>query len=262
MIEDMSVHYRRILFFVALTYAISWGLWGAGAAFGAASTGWMVLSTLAGFGPAIAGGALSWRSGRLREWASPAVRWRVGVQWWIIALLGAPALSVLGYGLYVAATGAAADVVGGPLLYTMLFVYVLLLRGGVGEELGWRGYALPGLLERHATLTAALVVGVIWAGWHLPLFLIQGTRQTRSFAIYLVGVVGLSILLAWLYVRGERSVLLAAVFHAGWNVVDSGAVIAVTGDGLFAPAASAIVVWGAAIVLIVADGETMRASPG
>lgn len=257
---------RRVLGFFALTYAVSWALWVGGAALGTDAATWPVLSTLAGFGPLVAGGVLSWREGRLRAWARQAWRWRVDARWWAVALLGAPALSLVGYGLYVAATGASLGLAGGPLpaVYATLFVYVLLLRGGFGEELGWRGYALPHLAGRHSTLVAALLVGVAWAGWHLPLFVVQGTRQGGSFALYLVGVVGLSVVLAWLYVRGRGSVLLVAVFHAGWNVVDSGALFSLSGSGsLLAPAASAAVVWVVATVLVVADPGTMRSTqPG
>ncbi|MUV56459.1 CPBP family intramembrane metalloprotease [Halogeometricum sp. CBA1124] len=130
--------------------------------------------------------------------------------------------------------------------------------------MGWRGYALPHLLERYSTTAAALVVGVGWAVWHLPLFFVQGTRQSGPFAVYLLGVVGLSVVLAWLYVRAKGSVLLVAVFHAQWNVFDSGVLFALSGESpLLAPAASAAVVWAAALLLVALDGETMRSSrPG
>ncbi|HKJ57788.1 MAG TPA: CPBP family intramembrane glutamic endopeptidase, partial [Halobacteriales archaeon] len=186
---------RRVLGFFVLTYAISWTLWIAGAALGTDAATWPVLSTLAGFGPLLAGGFLSWREGRLRPWARQAVRWRVGLRWWAVALLVAPILSLLGYGLYVVATGASFGLVEGaiPVTYLVVFAYVLLLRGGFGEEMGWRGYALPHLVERYTTTVAALLVGVAWAGWHLPLFFVQGTRQGGSFGLYLVSVVGLSV---------------------------------------------------------------------
>lgn len=251
---------RRVLGFFVLTYAVSWALWIAGAALGTDAATWPVLSTLAGFGPLLAGGVLSWREGRFRPWAAQAVRWRVGLRWWAVALLVAPLLSLLGYGLYVAATGASVGLARGatPVTYLVVFAYVLLLRGGFGEEMGWRGYVLPHLLERYTTTVAALLVGVAWAGWHLPLFFVGGTRQGGSFGLYLVSVVGLSVVLAWLYTRAAGSVLLVSVFHAGWNVVDSGALFALGGaDPLVAPAASAVVVWALAALVVVADRETM-----
>ena len=227
---------RRVSFFFALTFLVSWTLWGVGAALGTDSGAWPILSTAAGFGPLLAGGVLSWRDGTLGPWLRQAVRWRTDSRWWAVALLAAPALSLLGYGVYLAVTGTSLGLTQDPIyvVYPVLFFYVLLLRGGFGEEMGWRGYALPRLLERYSTTVAALAVGVGWAVWHLPLFAIQGTRQSGPFALYLVGVVGLSVVLAWLYVRSSGSVLLVAVFHAQWNVFDSGSLFAVSGDAALA----------------------------
>jgi membrane protease YdiL (CAAX protease family) len=222
---------------------------------------WPILSTLAGFGPLVAGGVLSWRDGNVRSWAHQALRWRTGLEWWAVALLVAPILSLVGYGVYLAATGSSFGLASDPIVvvYLTLFFYILLLRGGFGEEMGWRGYALPQLLEEYNTTIAALLIGVGWAAWHLPLFFIQGTRQSGSFALYLVGVIGLSIILSWLYTRSRGSVLLTTVFHAQWNVFDSGALFSVGGEAsLVGPGASVLVIWLFAVVLIVADSETMR----
>jgi membrane protease YdiL (CAAX protease family) len=169
-------------------------------------------------------------------------------------------LSLIGYGVYLAVTGASFGLTSDPIVvvYPMLFFYIMLLRGGFGEEMGWRGYALPHLLEQYNTTVAALLIGVGWAVWHLPLFFIRGTQQSGSFVLYLVSVIGLSIILAWLYTRSRGSVLLTTVFHAQWNVFDSGALFSVGGDAaLFGPASSALVIWLFAGLLLVADSETM-----
>lgn len=252
---------ERVLGFFALTFLVSWALWGLGAVLGTNSGMWPILSTLAGFGPLVAGGVLSWRDGNVRSWAHQALRWRTGLEWWAVALLVAPILSLVGYGVYLAATGSSFGLASDPIVvvYLTLFFYILLLRGGFGEEMGWRGYALPQLLEEYNTTIAALLIGVGWAAWHLPLFFIQGTRQSGSFALYLVGVIGLSIILSWLYTRSRGSVLLTTVFHAQWNVFDSGALFSVGGEAsLVGPGASVLVIWLFAVVLIVADSETMR----
>ncbi|WP_424005521.1 lysostaphin resistance A-like protein (plasmid) [Haloarcula salina] len=252
---------RRVLEFFALTFVVSWALWGLGAIFGTDSGIWPILSTLAGFGPLVASGVLSWRDGNVRSWAQQAIRWRTGLRWWAVALVVAPVLSLVGYGVYLALTGASLGLTDDPIVvvYPMLFFYILFLRGGFGEEMGWRGYALPHLLKQYNTTIAALLIGIGWAAWHLPLFFIQGTRQSGLFALYLVGVIGLSVIIAWLYTRSRGSVLLTTVFHAQWNVFDSGALFSVGGDAaLVGPGASALVIWLFAGVLIVADSETMR----
>jgi membrane protease YdiL (CAAX protease family) len=257
---------QRVAGFFALTFLVSWISWGIGAFLGTDTIFWPVLSTLAGFGPLIAGGVFSWRQGELRAWTRQLARWRVDGRWWILAVVGAPVLSLVGYGIFIAVSDASLGLGGGPasvaVTYLILFAYIFLLRGGIGEEMGWRGYALPELQKKYTTLVAALIVGIAWAGWHLPLFVIQGTRQSGSFALYLASVIGLSVVLAWLYTNTKGSVLLAVIFHAQWNVFDSGALFAPqTTTGLVAPAASALVIWGFAIIVILADRETMLSRP-
>ncbi len=86
--------------------------------------------------------------------------------------------------------------------------------GPVGEEFGWRGFALPRLLEMMTPRAASLVLGAIWAVWHLPAFFISGTPQTRlSLPIFLLGAVALCVVSTWLFLRTSGSLLLAILLH-------------------------------------------------
>jgi membrane protease YdiL (CAAX protease family) len=101
-----------------------------------------------------------------------------------------------------------------------LFLGVVILFGGGLEEPGWREYLLPALQETYSPLTAGLLVGVVWAGWHLPLVFIPVTiRNTLPLGLYLLQLVELSILLTWLTNRTDGSVLPAILLHAGGNVL-------------------------------------------
>lgn len=87
-----------------------------------------------------------------------------------------------------------------------------------GEEIGWRGYALPGLAARLGLPAASLVLGVVWACWHLPFFVLAGSDKTgQSFPVYVLGVTALSVAMAWLYWRTHGSLLLTMVLHAAIN---------------------------------------------
>jgi membrane protease YdiL (CAAX protease family) len=102
-------------------------------------------------------------------------------------------------------------------LFPLLFAYVLLFGGGL-EEPGWRGHLQPVLARTRGTLVAALIVGVIWATWHLPLFVLPGTIQTEmAFWLYLPNVVGLSVILAYLTAAASDSVIPAILLHAAVN---------------------------------------------
>ncbi len=87
----------------------------------------------------------------------------------------------------------------------------------IGEEFGWRGVALPRLQRRYSRLTAALVVGVGWAVWHIPMLIIAGSTVT-VFAISAVSLVALSIFCTWLFNHTQESLLLAILAHAGGHL--------------------------------------------
>ena len=84
-----------------------------------------------------------------------------------------------------------------------------------GEELSWRGFALPRLQAKYNALTSSLILGVIWSLFHLPLFFtLTGPSQTDwSFSSFLLSTVGITILYAWIYNNTRGSVLLAYLFH-------------------------------------------------
>lgn len=87
-----------------------------------------------------------------------------------------------------------------------------------GEEIGWRGYALPRLSKRFGLGSASIIVGIIWASWHLPLFFIsQSDKSGQSFLLYLLQVTPLSVAAAWLYWRTQGGLLLVMLLHAAVN---------------------------------------------
>lgn len=87
-----------------------------------------------------------------------------------------------------------------------------------GEELGWRGYALPRLASQFGLAWASLGLGAIWALWHLPFFFIAGVDKTgQSFPIYMLGTIPISVAMAWLYWRTGGSLLATMLMHAAVN---------------------------------------------
>lgn len=90
--------------------------------------------------------------------------------------------------------------------------------GPLGEELGWRGFALPRLLKRRSALSAGVILGIIWGVWHLPAFIIAGTPQNNmSFPIFMISIVALSVLMTWAFKGTRGSVLAAALIHWAFN---------------------------------------------
>ena len=87
-----------------------------------------------------------------------------------------------------------------------------------GEEIGWRGYALPRLAARFGLARASVLLGLIWGCWHLPQFFIREADTYRqSFFVYVLGVTAFSVAIAWLWERTGGSLLLPMLLHAAWN---------------------------------------------
>jgi membrane protease YdiL (CAAX protease family) len=105
-------------------------------------------------------------------------------------------------------------------------IIMLTIFAGMGEEFGWRGFAMPRLQARHNALVSSLIIGGLWALWHIPLYFVQGTSQydwrmaggwIPTFLGYTVFVIAWSIQLTWVFNNTKGSVLLAAVVHGAGN---------------------------------------------
>jgi membrane protease YdiL (CAAX protease family) len=103
-------------------------------------------------------------------------------------------------------------------LYVMAAALVISTWVQAGEEIGWRGYALPRLSERFGLGPAGVILGILWATWHLPLFFFPGSDlREQSFPLYLLQVTAISVAMAWLYWRTGGSLLLVMLLHAAVN---------------------------------------------
>ena len=113
---------------------------------------------------------------------------------------------------------------------------IFLLLATLGEEIGWRGVALPALQGRHSSLRASLILGFLWATWHLPFWLLLDT-----FTLYGVGYLALNYLLivpttlyiTWFFNRGRASRLLPVGFRVSFNIVNVALLPVTTNVGAF-----------------------------
>ncbi len=150
--------------------------------------------------------------------------WRVGWQWYVLILLGVPALSLLGI---VALPGALASFVAPSpsfvVKYLEQFFVVFFLGGPLAEETGWRGFALPRLMQRFGPLCGTLLLAVLWACWHLPHFLTPAQHGgpgtdfatfLKNFPIFCLICVALGVVFTWVFNHTRASLLLAVLLHA------------------------------------------------
>jgi membrane protease YdiL (CAAX protease family) len=142
--------------------------------------------------------------------------------------------------------------------YPLIFAYVVLLGGGLDEEAGWRGFALPRLQRLHGPLVESLILGPLWALWYLPLFFIPSwdTPPTMlNIVLFLMSCTFITIILTWLFNNTKGSVLLAILVHSSINTTYA-AILAllfsasiVTGHGGLVPI---VIGFGVVALLLVA----------
>ncbi len=260
------VRRQPVLLGFVLMFLFTWPveLWRA-----AASRGWVTvwppepLAIFVGWGFVFAALILTamvdGRSG-LRELGRRLLLWRVGLRWYLVALFAFVVVDLLALGLASWLGGTPLDFSGvyahglfGPTEALWVFVLPFFIFDAVanGEELGWRGYALPRLLRQHSALLASLILGLVWAVWHLPKFLVVGGTH-EGFLWFLLDVLAKAVLFTWLYQHTRGSLLLAILFHASINTsaVFLPIMTAVSGEALpFVLSVCIKLVWAAAIVL-------------
>jgi hypothetical protein len=206
--------------FLALAFGLTWGL----AALLILFTDQIVaifgeismtnpLFILAVYAPGFAGIFLVWWHYGLKGLGSFFRRltlWRVPILWWLFLILGIPAIVYAG----AAVKGSISDPFPFSPWYQVLPALALALFLGPIEEFGWRGLALPLLQRRFAPFWAGLILGVFWALWHIPSFLMSGTPQSAwSFGPYFLGVVAISVILTPCFNVAKGSLLVAVLFH-------------------------------------------------
>jgi membrane protease YdiL (CAAX protease family) len=255
-----AVRRHPLIAFFVLAYAISWS---ASIVYFATGSG----PTIVSCGPALAAilvlALTTGRSG-VKALFRSMLQWRVGARWWAVALLTPVVLSAAATGLNVAlgAPTPTADELATwtNVLPTALIILLVPAIGGAWEEPGWRGFALPRLLAERSALSASLVLGVLWAFWHLPVYFVDDQHWSD-----LVLVVLGTIVFTWLFQSAACSLLIAMVFHALNNAV-SGEYFSqmFEGDDSVRQSWMLVVTWGIAALLVVcfARGFRRRATAG
>jgi membrane protease YdiL (CAAX protease family) len=148
---------------------------------------------------------------RLRSWPSDISSYAI-VFLVPLALVGI-ALAIFHF------LGAATPELGTSILFLLPLVFLqkAFIGGGLGEELGWRGFALPVLLPRVGSVKSSVLIGFIWALWHWPALLFNQSTLPEI-VVFSLGVVALSFIFTWLHVTSKGSLVLVVIFHAWINV--------------------------------------------
>jgi membrane protease YdiL (CAAX protease family) len=213
--------------FLGLTLALSWFVfWGPLALFKIPAISFVsdvkgpawasVLFVVGGFVPSLLAIFLTWKKEGLpglRILGQRIIQFKLGWRWYVFTFL----IVVAGMAGQLTINKLLGNTFNGTLFLSQLGSFLpLLILGPLSEEIGWRGYALGRLQTRWNALTSSLIVGLVWALWHLPLFLMVGTSQHElglPFIGFLVGFMANSILYTWLYNNTQQSIWSAILLH-------------------------------------------------
>jgi hypothetical protein len=219
----------------------------------------LVFITLGTFAPSITALFLTWRyagGNELRRLLGRGLIWRTSPIWYVITIAGPALIMLLAMGIHVLLGGTAPDYVpfgARWLIVAVNFVLVLLIGGPLGEEFGWRGFALPSLETRFSPPWDSLILGIIWTVWHLPLFSISDSAQNGlPFGLYALLTIPLTILITWVYHGSGDSLLLVMLFHAAVNTWSGPLMISPESAGSTRPFTLVVILtWAMALLVVI-----------
>ena len=214
---------NQIIIFFILTFIFSWFPWYTG-----------IAPEVMAMGPSLAAFIIVLIVGGKRGFVDllrPFGRWKVNWKLWAIALFAPAVLYLAGLGVFLLFGGKAPPFIMIREELSMIPLYLVMVvlmpwNGPVGEEFGWRGYALPKLQSIYGALAASLIIGSIWGFWHLPSFfapsgvvgVLTASIGLVFIPLYILGTIANSIFMTWLYNKSKASALIAGiVFHAAIN---------------------------------------------
>ena len=209
---------RPLLFFFPLAFALSWYPWILALVQRSGPSGPNPLGVLVA---ALLVTGLAFGKTGLKDLFARLFRWRVGVQWYALVLLLPPVFCITAAGINILA--------GAPMpspekfrawpgmIDRFIFIFLFI---GLGEEPGWRGFALEQLQKNRTPLAASAILACVWAFWHLPL---MGTEFTLPvIPAFLLSVFAATFILTWMYNRTRGSILLPMILHSTVNTVGAG----------------------------------------
>ena len=259
---SLWVKEHPIITYFILAYAISWIIV---APLVASAQGFIdvsvpfalhYLNDYAPLSAAIITAAIANGTGGLRELFQRMIKWRAGLGWVLVAAFSPLALFGIATGMVIVGMGEEPPDLS--LLGSITYLPYLggggwifwILTAGIGEESGWRGYALPSLQGNMSALSATLIVTLLWVGWHLPRFFYYGNYMILGFSVLPLaahGFLALAIVLTWLYNSTRGSILMAALFHGGYNFWDASP--ADTGF-IYDTINALLIIWAVALVVV------------
>jgi membrane protease YdiL (CAAX protease family) len=156
----------------------------------------------------------------IRQLFSKLKIWKIGSKWYLIAL--SFTLIQVGFAMmvYKGFSGSTPKIPSDYSIALLPIIFlVLFFQVGLSEELGWRGYALPKLQSKYSALKSSIILGLVWAFWHVGSFLVPGSfHDSVPLLWYILDTILFTIVLTWVFNNTKGSLLLAVLFHVAVDV--------------------------------------------
>jgi len=257
--------------FFLLTFALAWSLW---LPLGLLAPENYFLSLPGAWAPTFSAliliGLSEGRSG-VSKFLKKTLHWRVGLQWYLAVLFGIAVIAYLSIhvGMFFGISAPDLSLPNGlprEMLIGFLpiiFIINIFVGGPLAEDIGWRGYILPKMREGMTALHASLVIGVIWAIWHLPYFIFPAWHSAVGnipFIWFALLTTSWSVLFAWVYVNTE-SILMPVLFHAAINTtLGTLGVLGQSNGDLIPLMFNTLFTWIAVGVVVAVYGQNLKRS--
>jgi membrane protease YdiL (CAAX protease family) len=219
---------RPIAMFLAIAFLWTWALMAiilASFPLGTNPTemapSFLILILIGGFGPSVSGLIVTRiYYGKGSVWAlfGKLKRWRVNIGWYGVAFLTIPLIAVIT--LLIGSAFGIPSPTSEQIFNVLLIGLIWPLLAALGEEFGWRGFALPKLQERYNALVTSIIIGLFWGLWHLPMDIFGTGNYGLLFfpnfiLVHVISVTVLATLMTWIYNNTEESMLMMILFHYG-----------------------------------------------
>ncbi len=265
--ENIMLKRLQLPLFFLLAFIISWAIWipQAVATLGICKSAISIespLNLIAVWGPGLAAIILSVLA-KSKEGAKKLFRpikyWRVGIHWYIFVLFYPISKWLVAY-IIDTLLGQSYKLGSSPILsffnlpeqaIMIPIAVVSTFLNTLGEEVGWRGFALPKLQVKYTAFVSTIIIGLFWGFWHIPMWIAQGYMDLSLLPIITktLSIVPLAIIFTWVYNSTKGSLLLVWLFHASITIA-----------GYFAPSlpttTEEILSWAVAIIIVIVAGLT------
>jgi membrane protease YdiL (CAAX protease family) len=255
--------------FFVLTFVIAWSIW---LPLGLLAPNNYLWSLPGAWSPTISALILIGLSeGRVgvKGFLKKVLHWRVGLQWYLVVLFGIAVIAYLSIrvGMFFGISAPELSLPNGlprEMLIGFLpviFLINIFVGGPLAEDIGWRGYILPKMREEMTALHASLIIGMIWAVWHLPYFLFPAWHSAVGnvpFIWFALLTTSWSVLFAWVYVNTE-SILMPVLFHAAINTtLGTLGVLGQSNGDLIPLLLNTLFTWTAVGIVVAVHGQDLK----